>query len=372
MTDDRSPLPYAAALVLLMILGGLGALSLYDLVDGPGDRHEEALAPTPALPDSPGALIRFAADARYYLGQRYALRETFIETNSRIKLGLFGHVPYPQVMEGRDGFLFLTTEGATEIAQGAVPLSGGEAQAWQDHFTTSAEAARAAGLPYLLVIAPNKHSVYGDLLPSWLIRAEGPGRTDQVLARAQDSLALPPIDLRTTFAELRAGDPGAIYYHPTDTHWNELGATRALQAAFAAAGLDPVPADTFVPSQTHGGDLARMIGRQDQTLTQAPLIARDGWACATPDGAALEIVTIDPALPRRFGCDGQGTGTVVAFIDSFGVSALPYLAQQFGRVEVFWQDQLDFPEAAGLGADLVLQIRVERRFYTIDPAGLTP
>lgn len=369
---EHSPLPWTAAIAVIMVLGLLGTATLADMVTGPDGDRAERVALTPRPPAGLGDLPRYAADARHYLGHRYAARDRFIETNAAAKIGLFGHIPYPDVTAGQEGFLFLATEGAVEIAQGAAPLSAAERTGWQDQFAAAQAAADARGLPYLLIIGPNKHSVYPDLLPPWLVPATGPTRTDEILGLAGDTLAIPPVDLRPHFAQLRAANPDTLYYHPTDTHWNELGAALGLQHALDTAGLETALPPAMSETRGAGGDLARMIGLQDQISTEAPAYPRDNWRCQRPDGTALEIVTLDPLLPRRFSCTSAGGDPrrVVAFIDSFGVAAIPHLAANFGRLEVLWQDDLDFDLAADLDADLVLQIRVERRFLTLDPAAL--
>lgn len=369
---DHSPLPWPAALAILAVLTLLGIATLVDMVTGPDGDRAERVALTPRPLTGLGDLPRYAADARHYLGHRYALREEFIDTNARLKIGLFGHIPYPEVMAGQDGFLFLTTEGAVEIAQGAVPLSPAEHHAWQAHFAAAQAAAEAHDLPYLLVIGPNKHSIYPDLLPDWLAPATGPARTDAILELAREALAEPPLDLRAVFAEERRRAPDRPLYHPTDTHWNEWGASLGLTAALDHAGITTALPESMAEAAGLGGDLARMIGQQARIETQSPAYPRDGWSCQRPDGTALEIVTLDPLLPQRFSCT-SATGDprrVVAFIDSFGVAAIPHLAANFGQLEVLWQNDLDFDLAAGLGADLVLQIRVERRFFTLDPTQL--
>lgn len=371
-STDHSPLPWPAALAMLLVLGLLGMATIFDMVTGPDGDRAERVALTPRPPAGLSDLPRYGADARHYLGLRYALRDWFIETNAAIKTGLFDHIPYPDVMAGAQGFLFLTGEGVVEIAQGSAPLSRAESAGWQDQFAAAQAAAEARNLPYLLVIGPNKHSVYPDLLPNWLVTSPGPTRTDAILALARAELSLPPTDLRDVFAALRASAPGQLFYHPSDTHWNELGAALALQHALSEAGIETTLPPDLSRAMDQGGDLARMIGQQTRIQAEVPVYPRGGWSCTRPDGSPLDIITLDPLLPPRFSCASPG-GTplrVVAFIDSFGVAAIPHLAANFSHLEVLWQNDLDFDLADDLDADLVLQVRVERRFLTIDPASL--
>lgn len=373
MLPEPSALPFRSALAALCVLGALGLATLYDIAEGPDGARDELLAATPARPENLGGLARFAAQTRYYLGNRYALRTWFIETNSRLKLALFGHADYPQVLRGQEGFLYLATEGTVPMTQGADPFSLEAAAGWRAAFDAQATAFDAQELPYLFVLAPNKHTIYPEHLPGWL--EPGPRqRSPQALDMAAQVLTPAPLDLRDVLGAARAQTDVALY-HRTDTHWNEYGAARALQAVLADAGIETVFPDWSLRDSVVGGDLARMLGQQPQRPeTGAPRLSREGWACARPDGRALEIVTLDPLLPHRFSCQG-GSGQemrVVAFIDSFGVAAIPYLAANFTTLEIIWQDRPDAALAAELGADLVLHIMVERKLQTLEPEIIHP
>lgn len=375
MLPEPSVLPLRSALAALAILGLLGVLTVLDIVEGPDDPRSERLAPTPVFPHSPRGAVRFLADLRYYLGNRYALRDQFIETNSAIKLLLFDHADYPEVLVGRDGFLFLATEGTVPLTQGAIPLAEAEAEGWRASFASQAEGFSAVGIPYLFILAPMKHTIYPDKLPEWLRPGSGPGRrTDRILAIARDELDLPVVDLRETLAQARKLNPDQLLYHRTDTHWNELGAALAMQAVLAAVGRRTAMPGTHMLATEYGGDLARMLGRQPQTSEQAPTLDRAGWECRKPDGTLIEIVTLDALTPRRFSCSGAGGQNVhvVAFIDSFGVPAIPFLAKNFNLVDVYWQNRPDPALAAREGADLVLNVLVERRLQTMDPKTMRP
>jgi hypothetical protein len=358
-----------SAVLMLAALAALGLATLVDLVDGPGDARQERVAATPALPVDLAALRRFPGAARHYVAKRYALKDGFVALNAAVKLGAFGHSPYPDVMGGKDGFLFLGRAASIEAAQGVpAPVPSSDA-AWTAHFSATAAAFKARGIPYVFILGPDKIGVQSDALPDWLATTLPPiPRATRILAASGAG----SVDVGALFRQMRARDSGLRLYHRTDTHWTEAGAALAVDAALAPLGLTgPTTPTTEVSGPA--GDLARMIGWQDRLRETAPVLPRPpGLRCETPDGAAAQILTLDPLPMVRFRCtnaDGAPLRALV-FMDSFGMGAAPRLTQMFGDVTFVWQDRIDMGLVDDLQPDVTIRIMVERKLQTADPATL--
>lgn len=374
-SSDHSPAPgLRSAAVMLAALAALGAATLVDLLDGPGDARQERVAQTPAPPVTLGAFRRFPGDARYYAANRYALKDWFVTLNADVKLGLLGHSPTARVLHGRDGFLFLGDDAAIDAAQGVTPDAPSSDAAWAAHFAALGQAFEARGIPFVFILGPDKSGVYPEDLPGWLSASRAAGsRAARILAQAGASIDPAPVDTVKLLAEARARDPGLRLHHPTDTHWTEIGAALAIDAALAPLhplGLTaPAPEASLVPGPA--GDLARMIGWQDRMDDPAPTLARpDGLRCETPDGAEAVILTRDPLPIKRFRCTNLGAAPLRAlvFMDSFGMAAAPRLTQLFGDVTFVWNDRLDLGLVDELRPDVTIQIMVERKLQIADPA----
>jgi len=223
-------------------------------------------------------------------------------------------------------------------------------------------------------MAPNKHSVYSDALPDWVrpVR-QGENRADDVLRLAAETLSEQPVNAKQVLAEHRSNHPAHLLYHKTDTHWNALGAALVVREAIASLGgeIDLPNSKTLISPKS--GDLARMIGQQYSIPETIPTLEhKTEWRCFDPQNVALTIETIDPVMPERFSCksSAENDKRVVAFIDSFGVSAIPILASSFQEIEFIWQDVVNPQEAKSLGADIVIQIIVERKMQYVTPANL--
>ena len=100
------------------------------------------------------------------------------------------------------------------------------------------------GIKYLLVVAPDKETIYAEDVPPWFTRAPGPSRLEQLREMLERTRAVDFLDLTDAVAAQKASER---VYHLTDTHWNDAGAFagyRAITARLAAwfpavAPLDP-------------------------------------------------------------------------------------------------------------------------------------
>jgi hypothetical protein len=364
------PVSYVSVFLAMLLLGGLGLLTIADILDGPGTERQERVAATPDVPKDAGGIPRFLAQSRLYVGERYALKDRFVAWNGLVNHVGFNRSPAPNVVLGQNGYLYLSSQGAIEISQGQSRLRADEIADWTATFGQLKTAFDARGIQYGLIIGPNKHTIFPENLPEWV----GPVAWDQT--RAHDVMTVAKTVFGATFVDTRQaliaarGDYGNDkLYHPTDTHWTELGAALATQKALAALGVDlPVP-EFEVATLPRAGDLSRMIGLQGRQVATAPELPRT-WACTDADGNEMEIITIDPIMPKRFSCgspDGLPTKLVI-FNDSFGVSAIPFVAQHFQNVEFIWEDAANPDQAAELDADIVLHIIVERKMIQDDPS----
>lgn len=79
------------------------------------------------------------------------------------------------------------------------------------------------GIDYIFVIAPDKHSIYGEYLPDRINFVGRQTRLDQFMEYMKNSV-VPIVDLRP--ALIKAKTEGQVYFK-NDTHWNDFGAAIA-------------------------------------------------------------------------------------------------------------------------------------------------
>lgn len=119
---------------------------------------------------------------------------------------------------------------------------------------------------YLLVLAPNKVSIYGEHLPSQLRLREATFL--DALSTALQNAAIPVLDLRVPLAAAKS--KGLLYYRH-DTHWNHLGSWVGTQAVLQKLQMPPLPHDIeqFDSQRRIGGDQLRMARLRQSDFVDA-------------------------------------------------------------------------------------------------------
>ncbi len=357
-----------AGLLTIMFLAGIFAPLLKGLLEPDASisaREKRSLA---ALPERPGSLAdvqRYPRRFDDYYADHFGFRETLVSWYKQLKYAL-GDAPSADVILGRNGWVFLggIAKGYTKYAD---PV--GDAR-HVNRYTPETLAAMAnylvavknwlavRGVRYLFVVAPNKHSIYPENLPPWLVPEYPDSALDQLLAYVREHTDVPVLDLRPVL--LRAKEHGEVYYYH-DSHWNWLGANHAQQAIREEIEkLIPGSLDaTLFPmkkGQEREGDLHAFLGMLPRMRPAlVPDFKGDCQPRLEPPGAA-------PRDVHSQYCD-RGRLQVLVYRDSFFSHLEPYLSRVFARLTSIWtkvdktslQAQLDKNKP-----DLVIEEWVER------------
>jgi hypothetical protein len=232
-------------------------------------------------------------------------------------------------------------------------------------FTDLATVAAKSNTKVVLLVGPNKSSVYSEYLPTDL--KPSPTRYIEFFLER-----LRPIPNLTVYDPTRdlisVKNHEGILYWRTDTHWNQKGAYFALNGALDSIDVNPLSL-SFRNSGTHGGDLIEISG-----LTDLPLQGGDNWEVIWPQEAtwkvksgggqsgtfgSIEVIeNLKPVAPL--------TAWVVG--DSFTSALRPYFNFTFGEVNYIghWSEELetlsDNLATAENKPDIIFVVRVERSF----------
>lgn len=333
--------PSRALLVLVFVAGiALPGLDLFLRIlprAEAGEKRTRAAFPdvrNTAIGELPRKLDEWVRD-------NFGLRDLLIRGANRFRVQVLHESPVKDVLIGEDGWLFYAAHGDgadIEDFLGRLPVNVGVIRARLGALSARRDRLAAHGVTYLLVVPPNKQTVYPEKVP---LRRGGTTTTQLDRFAAAVPPSFPFLDLRAAFA--RGRERRELYYR-TDTHWNKYGAFLGFQEVMLSlAALRPgVPTFsdddiTFVESPRAGGDLATMLAMDDvwrdieQTWTWRPM----------------------PRSPLR----------VVLVGDSFVHYISPFFDQRFAHVKVFSVVAAgDFDLAAVLAEkpDLVIEEHVER------------
>jgi len=367
------PLRLHAAWAATLVIAFLAALVTPGVVmlarlDSELPRAENReLAPPPAWPASGAALRAFPAVASQYFEDHFGLRARLVRWQAELRLRALRVSASPDVILGRDGWLFYAGDGNSEDIASAIPFTHDELEVWRSTLQHTQDWLRARGIAYVFVLAPDKHQVYGEELPASLHQVGKETRTDSLVRYLRDHSTVPVLDLRPALIAAKAGER---LYHRTDTHWNDRGAYVAYAAIVRALGVagEPAPRTSFdAPAVSVPGlDLAGMLGvtgaLTEEDLPLRPRLPRRARIVepSRPDSRLMDarIVTEQPDLSRP---------RAVVFRDSFGSALIPFLAEHFSRAVYLWQYNFDPDVVRAEHAEIVIQEWVGRRLSTLLP-----
>jgi alginate O-acetyltransferase complex protein AlgJ len=328
------------------------------------------LAAFPHLAGSWASIAAFGPQLGAWFDDHFGFRSTLVRWNAESRLFLLGVSPAPTVVKGHDGWFFYGDDKAIEDYTNAEPMTAEAVANWRAAILRASKWLRARGIAYVFTIAPDKHVVYDEEMPSTLSRITGISRTDQLFTALQDTgLA---VDVRRPLEEAKRSER---IYQQTDTHWNDRGAFVAYQRIIGAVRAR-VP--TTPPAWTRGNfepverrvaamDLAGMMGLKrvleetDLVLVprrhrRARVIEPPGAAPTAEEGTLITEID-DPSLPRA-----------VIFRDSFVSRLVPFLSEHFSRAVYLWQNDFDADVVEREHPDVVVQEIVGRHLYSFIPS----
>lgn len=253
---------------------------------------------------------------------------------------------FPQVLEGRDGWLYL----GYDVLGACLPeLALEEVFA---NVRRLRDVVEGSGRQFVLVPAPNKTTMVPEHLPESYVGAQcAREATEQFWTwmSAQPGV----IDLRPKLDET-ATRSAAPAYSPVDTHWTDEGGllmTQALAEAIAP-GSTRTWAATAGPTLRRSGDLPLLIGRTVGYDYASYRLAPDG---STETQRAVDSEFRQPLRLQRPPLPGTVPNRTGMIADSYTLFATPYLAASFEDLTLLHID------TAGADPALAAQMLAEQR-----------
>ena len=185
-----------------------------------------------------------------------------------VKATVFGVSPVSKVLIGKSGWLYFRGEDSKAFDRwyrGGETVPDATLIAARDELLRRQAFLAGRGIPFMVVVVPEKYSVYPEHLPDWSTRIAQQTPLDRFAADLARYPQLEFIDLRGPLMDAKGSD--RLYYQ-TDSHWNYLGATvgyKALMAkveqALPGLTVAPVTRPPYVAeTDFYSGDLAQMLG----------------------------------------------------------------------------------------------------------------
>lgn len=177
----------------------------------------------PSYPKKFNQLKLYFTDLGKYFDDHYGFRKTLINFNSKIMDKIFDESPSSRALIGKDGWMFFDNNNSLVDVTGKIILPRELIAKGVKSFNKNLEFLKKNNIEYLVIIAPDKSSIYTEYLPDYISYNRIKNhRIDQFLdALLKSNPQFPIIDLRD---ELQNAQKKEIVYHKTDTHWNKRGA----------------------------------------------------------------------------------------------------------------------------------------------------
>lgn len=301
----------------------------------------------------------FPREFESYFNGSFGLRGPLVRLHNTLRVFGLRTAPLPQVVLGRAGWLYYDGDpvgDGVSLAdfRGEALYPPGTADLIAVKVATQAKWLADRGIPYAVVVGPNKESIYPDFLPDSAGPPGGRTRLDQV-SEALSRHDLPIVDPRG--ALLAAKQLGPLYFK-TDTHWTPLGALIAYRELIGRlreveTRLVPVRLEDYtvraLPSTDRVGDIAWLLSLGGRFT--------DWDAVVEPR---------DPSWPGE-----QRLGKVLLFRDSFGEALVPFLRRHFREVTAV-PGPISFGKIEEEKPDVVLFEVAERYLKTLQRSKTPP
>jgi alginate O-acetyltransferase complex protein AlgJ len=175
-----------------------------------------------------------------YFTDHFGLRKGLVGTYRLFTVHVLNASLHPAVVIGEvhKGTRWYYFDGAAmrdgagfESSLGAAPYNGSELFLTAENLRKTRQLLQKNGIPFVLLVVPDKQTVYPEFLPSRLRPAQGVhSRLEQFWTVTQADPSAGLIDLREPLIRAK-GEP---LFFPTDTHWNEAGAFLGYHAVINA------------------------------------------------------------------------------------------------------------------------------------------
>jgi len=332
--SDRSPLScsfLSTVFVLVLLVPLIGFCLNCDQKESLAEKR--LLAPLPPVPESLNQLRVYPQKLEGYFNDRFGFREMLVQWYGQLSLTL-GAVASNKVVLGKEGWLFFVKkeEKIIEGFRNTDPLTPEELEAWRADLQAKQQWLQGLGIPYMFVIAPDKHTIYPEYFPSHIRRVGPASRCDQLLAYMNAYSDVVVLDLRPA---LLAAKQHALIFYKRDTHWNAIGANvtqyeiaRLLHTWFPQIQPRCLEDGQFFWKDGYVGDMSTMIGLNALAEPQ-PRIA---------DQFVLPLELVEHS-PKKAVLRMNGNSSLRALVvgDSFASTWVDYLPQYFQKTTFVWE-----------------------------------
>ena len=262
-----------------------------------------------------------------FINDHLPYRSSLIRMNSILEYSLYKDSPNPDVVIGKEDWLFYNTKINLSAYKGENLFNEKQLKKIAKNLQKSKDRLAKEGREFVLFIAPNRARMNARFMPDFI----GPPAEELAVHQMIDYLSR-HTDVKVVFDEdklLDAQDqyPDKITYHKTDTHWNEYGAYICTVELLKTLGVQMPDYDssdvTIEESDDVSGDMAKLMNLQDYYP------AGKTYKVTGYDTHHMEVVESDFYGAVVTKAEGADPRSLFVIRDSFCTAMVDILGSQF-------------------------------------------
>ncbi len=351
-----------------------------DWAKRPDENRMMAAKPKLTRMDFSGVREYLAASETCF-NDHFGFRKRLIRLCQHWRRQIFHDKTERKVITGKNGWFFFSDLQMIDHYLGEEKFTRQRLQSWQRLLEKRRDWLAARGIKYLFVIPPDKHSIYSENLPDWLVKSTPAVRQtklDQFFEYMKAHSTVEVLDLRPA---LLAGKKIAPIFLQNDTHWNMFGGFFAAQEIIqvlsrSTPALPVLRLEDFdwINAPWSGGDLTRMLGVNPPEKNMYYFTPKPSMVALTSQQELTNIVRNwnphDKAKVNQLieNTNLMGKPDLVIFHDSFGGCWCQFFGSCFHRA-VFIGENREFNAKviADNHPQIVVNEMLERVFNTENP-----
>ncbi|QIF04271.1 hypothetical protein [Roseimicrobium sp. ORNL1] len=350
-TNNAAEKPTWASWVLNVLFCGVIALPLVGTLWRKSDNDNEIAklenrnaTTLPAVPKTFAEWKQYPPLVEAFANDHFTFREQLLDQHHALKASL-GISPSPMVAIGKDGWHFLRRPEEWHDVTGRHRLSTLEKVRCLAYLNKLHDRLKEQGIPFLIVLAPDKSSIYTEYLPISGVRGTRKERLNELLAFLEENHCRASIlDLREPLRSRR--QEGQLFLKH-DTHWNCFGGAIGTQSIFQRLHELGVPVPhPWPPVSAKDFDWVPTVLRYDLSLTPgdmellpSPKPQPGNDFQREENSARLRSVYPEMAEYSKFRItthSDTGKGRLLMFRDSFGAALVDLMSRYFEHADYVW------------------------------------
>lgn len=271
----------------------------------------------------------FPAAFENYYNDNLAFRSQIIELNSLLNFKVFRDAASDSVVLGKENWLFYSAEGSIEDYKGTNLFTTEQLELIKSNLLQARDWLERRGIEFVLMIPPNKETVYSEYLPDYIQKKNDVTRREQLIQYLEaetDLRVVSPVE------ELRAyQDQYDLYWH-YDTHWNYLGGYIGGAALLKELGIEAAPVESLQITQNDfsGYDLVNMMNLK--SYYEAYMPDDVSYDVSGYDTHNMQVVKIDDPTEMIYQSEAPDQRKLFLVRDSFAGGMAGVLSANLGYV----------------------------------------